>query len=79
MFLSLAADFIGQGGDWEDDPSQKTHVVSGVLCVVLLVDNVDIYLSLLLGSSTGRDVLTSSTEGNFNHTFYIHITCFGTI
>ena len=38
IFLSLSADFIGQGGDWEDDPYPKTQVVSGVLCRVLFVE-----------------------------------------
>ena len=42
MFLS--EEFISRGGDWEDVPSQKTPVVSGVLfikLVLVLAENVD--------------------------------------
>ena len=40
-FLFLSEEFIGQGGDWEDVPSQKTQVVPGVLFLVL-TENVNI-------------------------------------
>ena len=59
--------FINQGGDWEDVPSQKTPVVSGVLCitsivVLVLTENVD----CCLGPSKQSEVVhfTTSRDGN---------------
>ena len=35
--MCLSDEFIRQGGNWVDVPSQKTEVVSGVLCLAMFV------------------------------------------
>ena len=69
ILVLFSDEFIHQGGDWVDVPSQKTEVVSGVLClamfVFVLAENINCSIAIL-GPSTVREVVhpTTSREGN---------------